>query len=420
VRIPGAALRPVAKMNHINYSGYLFRKNFSSTTSSTEAGPVGEVINEAIDTLTAMPDQITIKANEIKSTEHIYVDEGDFANITPALQPLNDANTSNIGDIIGSLSPNSLYETMDYYSREALLYVAHDLNMGMGWAIILVSLGIRSVFLPLIGATQLNAVKMKLLEPEMKNFQNTVQKYQRAGDFKGSREARKVFSALRERYGINNFLPFLSLSQIPVLITWFLSLRYVANAPDLFPSIKTDGFLWFKDLSAYDPYFVLPVISAFISYHNIQISTLNANSAIGGPFARYTRYLKYFPFLTIPFVGFFPAALNIYWITTALVQLLISMCIRSTAFRRAMGIPEYLPGSILEKLHGGKKPDIVKTVFTVDKNVEDAVKATTVGAQASHAQATTTTQAKPKPTPTSTGPQKTVEVFTNKPKKPKH
>jgi YidC/Oxa1 family membrane protein insertase len=300
-----------------------------------------------------------------------------------------------------------------------LLYVAHDLGFGMGWAIILVSLGLRSVFLPLIGATQLNAVKMKLLEPEMKNFQNTMSKFQRAGDFKGTREARKQFAALRERYGINNFLPFLSLSQIPVLITWFLSLRYVANTPDKFPSVKTDGFLWFQDLSAYDPYFVLPIISACVSYHNIQLSTMNATSAIGGPFARYTRYFKYFPFLTIPFVGFFPAALNIYWITTALVQLLITMSVRSTALRSMMGIPEYLPGSILEKLHGVKKPDIVKTVFTVDKTVEDVVNSTTQ----TSSKAEPTIQAKVPPTTTtqkSSGPQKTVEVFTHKPKKPKN
>jgi hypothetical protein len=62
---------------------------------------------------------------------------------------------------------------------------------------------------------------------------------------------------------------------------WFVSLRYVASVPDKFPNIRTgnnevliyflDGFLWFPDLSLHDPYFILPVISSFISYYNIQV-----------------------------------------------------------------------------------------------------------------------------------------------------
>lgn len=41
----------------------------------------------------------------------------------------------------------------------------------------------------------------------------------------------------------------------------------------IFTNFKiVDGFLWFKDLSHYDPYFLLPLLSATISYNNISVS----------------------------------------------------------------------------------------------------------------------------------------------------
>lgn len=55
---------------------------------------------------------------------------------------------------------------------------------------------------------------MKLLEPEMKNFQNTTQRLQRSGDYEGMKQARKTFFAMRERYGINSIVPLLNLFQV--------------------------------------------------------------------------------------------------------------------------------------------------------------------------------------------------------------
>lgn len=46
--------------------------------------------------------------------------------------------------------------------------------MGYGGAIIAISLGIKLLFTPLMFAAQLNGLKMKLLEPETKNFQASI------------------------------------------------------------------------------------------------------------------------------------------------------------------------------------------------------------------------------------------------------
>jgi YidC/Oxa1 family membrane protein insertase len=73
-------------------------------------------------------------------------------------------------------------------------------------------------------------------------------------------------------------LPFLTMFQIPVLMTWFFSLRYVTSLPEQFPGITSQGFLWFKDLADYDPYGILPIISSTLTFWNI---SLNPNMSAG-------------------------------------------------------------------------------------------------------------------------------------------
>ena len=84
-----------------------------------------------------------------------------------------------------------------------------------------------------------------------------------------------------------------NLSQIPLLFTWFISLRYVCAMPELFPGIQTQGLLWFKNLSTYDPYFIIPVMSAIFSFINISYSPkLNVSIPILRPILQYMRYYK--------------------------------------------------------------------------------------------------------------------------------
>jgi len=121
----------------------------------------------------------------------------------------------------------------------------------------------------------------------------------------------------------------LSLTQIPVLITWFLSLRYIANMPDKYPTLKTEGLLWFKDLSVMDPYCILPLISCTLSYYNISLNPNLSNSSAGSVFGKYMRYMRFLPFFSLPIVLFFPSALNLYWAISAATHLMVAIIVRS-------------------------------------------------------------------------------------------
>lgn len=76
-------------------------------------------------------------------------DTSDFGNMIGSLKPNPTpesvlSETSNV-----SLSPVALYETIDEWSRTATMFLAEDLGLGMGFAIIGMSFLIKAVFLPL-------------------------------------------------------------------------------------------------------------------------------------------------------------------------------------------------------------------------------------------------------------------------------
>ncbi len=165
----------------------------------------------------------------------------------------------------------SIYSDLDEWSRTATMFLAENVGLGMGGAILAISWGIKLLFVPFQLKMQVQGVKMRLIAPEMKAITDKMKKLQNSGDYKGAKAEREKLTQLRKEHGIGGFSNFIGLLQIPILITWFLSLRHMAMNPDLYPRMLTDGYLWFKNLSDYDPYFILPMLSAILSAMNISV-----------------------------------------------------------------------------------------------------------------------------------------------------
>ena len=87
----------------------------------------------------------------------------------------------------------------------------------------------------------------------------------------------------------------LNITQVPLLITWFLSLRYITTLPEVYPQLSETKFLWITDLAEYDPTFVMPIIAAIVTALSLAYSpNLNkGNMSINMPFiVPYIKYLK--------------------------------------------------------------------------------------------------------------------------------
>src|ERR671921_1800945 len=101
------------------------------------------------------------------------------------------------------------------------------------------------------------------------------------------------------------------LVQMPIFITMFYVIR---SFGDTHPSFTSGGILWFQDLSAHDPFYILPVLSAVTMLAASEITSKHID-----PQQRWI--MRILPVAFTIFLLNFPAGLFMYWITSNLVTL---------------------------------------------------------------------------------------------------
>jgi len=103
----------------------------------------------------------------------------------------------------------------------------------------------------------------------------------------------------------NYFLIIILMFQAPVFISFFFALRKMANLP--VESLKDGGFLWLKDLTVHDPYYIMPIITSVTMFITIELGTDGTNIHAMG-IMRYV--LRALPFIVLPFMLHFPGVSN--------------------------------------------------------------------------------------------------------------
>lgn len=127
-------------------------------------------------------------------------------------------------------------------------------------AIIISTLTVRLILLPSAIWVARDISQMKALQPEMRKIKES---------FGGVTSAEdptlrfKFIAKVQELFKVHNLNPFrttvLSFLQLPVFLTIFMGLRNMGN---YYPQFSSGGDLWFVDLSAADPYMILPAVNA--------------------------------------------------------------------------------------------------------------------------------------------------------------
>jgi len=182
-----------------------------------------------------------------------------------------------------------------------LLEQAHTWVNNWGGAIILITLLLKLLFYPLSEASGKSMAKMRVLGPRIKNLQDT---------YKDDRE--KLGRAMMELYKREKINPLAGclpiLLQMPVFLAFYwvlLESVEMRQAPFAF---------WIQDLSARDPFFVLPVIMAgamFVQYK------LNPTP----PDPIQAKVFMILPIVMSATFAFFPAGLVLYWVTNTLLTI---------------------------------------------------------------------------------------------------
>ncbi len=175
-----------------------------------------------------------------------------------------------------------------------------------GLAIILLSVALKFLLYPLTKKGLVSMQKMKKLQPKMKEIQ---EKY--------SDDREKLNEKLMEFYSEHNVNPIGGclpmLLQLPILIALYRMLEY---------SIELRGAhfaLWITDLSAKDPYYILPVAMGVLMFFQ-QWYTMSAGVGTTGQQQQMMTYLMPV-FMVIVFMNF-PSGLVVYYMTHSGVTLL--------------------------------------------------------------------------------------------------
>ena len=189
-----------------------------------------------------------------------------------------------------------------------IVKVAEFAGGSFGLAIIIVTIIIRLIILPLMIKQIKSSKAMQVVQPELKALK---EKYS-SKDQKTQEKLQQETMQLFQKHNINPLAGCLPLVvQMPVLIGIY---HAIMRTPQL---QEHANFLWF-DLSAADPYYILPVVAGITTFIQQKISMVGMDNN-----PQMAMMLWLMPIMIIVFAVNFPAALALYWVvgnTFSIVQ----------------------------------------------------------------------------------------------------
>jgi YidC/Oxa1 family membrane protein insertase len=183
-----------------------------------------------------------------------------------------------------------------------LLKWLHSLIGNWGWAIIAMTIIIKSAFYPLNHASARSMAKMKVVAPKMKALQE-----QYAND------KQQLQMKMMELYKAEKINPLGGCLPILVQIPVFIALYWVLLSAVELRHAPWIG--WIHDLSAPDPYWVLPVVYAVTAYLQVKLSPTPIQDPVQA------KVMQIMPIAFSVMFIVFPSGLVLYWLINNAIQI---------------------------------------------------------------------------------------------------
>ncbi|WP_321325479.1 membrane protein insertase YidC [Thiomicrorhabdus sp.] len=182
-----------------------------------------------------------------------------------------------------------------------LLEKIHGVVGNWGVAIILLTLLIKILFYKLSETSYRSMARMKKFQPKLKQLKENY------GDDKAVFQQKMMKLYKEEKINpLGGCLPIFI--QMPVFIALYWVLLYSVEMR------QAPFMLWIQDLSAQDPYYILPVIMGITMF--IQ-QKLNPSAMMD---EMQQKVMKLLPFIFTVFFLFFPAGLVLYWVVNNILS----------------------------------------------------------------------------------------------------
>ena len=177
----------------------------------------------------------------------------------------------------------------------------HGVVGNWGWSIIIMTIFIKLIFYPLNARAGRSMAQMKVLGPKMEKLK------QLYGD-----DRQKLNQAMMELYKTEKINPLGGCFPIMVQIPVFIALYWVLLAAI---ELRHAPFmLWITDLSALDPYYVLPILMTATMIIQTRLNPVPPDPV-------QAKVMQFMPFIFSIFFFFFPAGLVLYWLVNNMLSI---------------------------------------------------------------------------------------------------
>jgi len=194
---------------------------------------------------------------------------------------------------VGTFFARNLFFLLDWF---------YKLVNGWGVAIILLVILVRIILFPLTYKGMVSMYKLQKLAPKLKEIQERYKK-----------DPQKLQMHMMKLYKENNVNPLGGclplLLQIPIFYGIYKLLLYSIE-------LKGASFIWIKDLSVMDPYFILPILMGATMYVHQKITPTNFQDPMQ------EKVFKFLPLIFTIMMATFPAGLVLYWTVNNILSII--------------------------------------------------------------------------------------------------
>ena len=184
-------------------------------------------------------------------------------------------------------------------------FLHESLFLSYGWVLIVIGVGIRVIMWPLNRKMMLSQVKTMAVQPLAEEIKR---KYQGKDPQRMQQETLKLY----KEHGVNPLAGCLPMMiPMPVLIALFFVFQNTIE-------MRGVPFMWLPDLSAPDPFYILPVFMG-ASLYLTQLITMKVSGSAGNPQMKMMLYMM--PILFTGLFWRFPSGLNLYYATMNLASI---------------------------------------------------------------------------------------------------
>lgn len=223
-----------------------------------------------------------------------------------------------------------LFRWINIYAVQPIFNLLVDNGIALGWAILILTLILKTILMPVQWKMLVSSVKMRILKPEIDELNA---KYPKQED--AMKKQMEMMALYRESGAspLAGCLPMLI--QMPILLAVF---RFFPAAFEL----RQQGFLWAEDLSSFDsildfsfhiPFygdhislFTLLMAGTTLAYTYMNSGNMQTPQQPGMPDMRIIMYI--FPFMMIFFFNNYSAGLSYYYFISTLLSIVMMVLIK--------------------------------------------------------------------------------------------